>query len=478
MKNTKKIYFNITILIPFILSILWVSIYGTGIYFRDEWYLADSFKQLYDLDLSALWDQHNEHRIVLTKLILYLNYVLGFDTLFIMYLNQFIHLITSFFLAIGIISEMKLSNKLISKSFISLFIFILFAFLFSPTQSDNILWSFQNQWYLCLMGTVLSIIGVHKLKYSWTLPGILISYLSLASWVAIIPVYIIYFIFLYFNLKDSYKNKVIIFILSHLALFIGLLILYLWDLNKTVGLGEILLFLKNPMTFIGYVLAFLGSPMAWSLWSAQVFGVIFLVCFVYLAYINFKQRQLSMGLLLIIWVLAVASLIGLGRLGYGELQALSSRYSTFVLPGWAVICIYIIYLTRSLGKYKTYSIRIVVLAVLLMTYAKGLLLLGDDLRIKKKGLKCYQELVLKKKQGDRNCLKILDKSIANLLSSTETLEKLYGIPSSWKTPYKPSILQKYIRVDLLLEEIIDWIGIEKLYKWDVEGDRGKGRQKH
>ncbi len=475
MKNTKKIYLNITIMIPFILSILWVSIYGTGLYFRDEWYLANSFKQLYDLDLSALWDQHNEHRIVLTKLILYFNYVLGFDTLFTMYLNQFIHLITSFFLAIGIISEMKLSNKLISKSFIYLIIFILFAFLFSPTQSDNILWSFQNQWYLCLMGTVIAIIGVRKLKYSWTLSGILISYLSLSSWVTIIPVYIVYFIFLYFKSKDSDKNKIIIFILSHLSLFAILLVLYLWDLNKTVGYGEMLLFLKDPMAFTGYVLAFLGSPMAWSLWSAQVFGVIFLICFVYLAYINFKQRQLSMSLLLILWVLTAAALIGLGRLGYGELQALSSRYSTFVLLGWAVICIYIIYLTRTLSKYKTYSIKIAVIVLLLMTYAKGLLLLGDDLRIKTHGLKCYQKMVLKKKQGDQNCLKILDKSIGNLLSSTKTLEELYGIPSSWKTPYKPSILQKYIRIDIWLEEMIDWIGIEKLYKWNAEGDRSKGK---
>ncbi len=474
INNSLKYLF---IMSPFLLSLLYIDIYGIGIYFRDEWYLADSFKRLYELDLSALWDQHNEHRIVFTKLILYLNYVLDFDTLFTMYLNQFIHLMISVFLSVSLVSEIKGLSKTnpFSQSLSYLIVFIIFAFLFSPTQSDNILWAFQNQWYLSLMGTVIAIIGLRKFRYSWTLSGIFISYLSLSSWVTIIPVYIIYFIFLYFKSKDSDKNKIILFILSHLSLFAILLVLYLWDLNKTVGLGEMLLFLKDPMTLIGYVLAFLGSPMAWSLWSAQVFGVIFLICFVYLAYINFKQRQLSMSLLLIIWVLTVAFLIGLGRLGYGELQALSSRYSTFVLPGWAVICIYIVYLSRSLGKYKAYSIRIAVLVVLLMTYAKGLLLLGDDLRIKKKGLECYQEMVLKERQGDQKCLKILDKSVANLMTSTKTLKKLYGIPSSWKTPYKPSILQKYIRVDILLEDIIDWMGIEKIYKWNSEGDRSKNK---
>ena len=106
------------------------------------------------------------------------------------------------------------------------------------------------------------------------------------------------------------------------------------------------LFVKRPVAFVGYVFAYLGAPLGWQEagWSIAwgTVGALVLIAATVWLLVSAPARRVDIQpwVLLALWAAGSGALAGIGRLGMGIAQAVSSRYttiSTFFWIGVAVV---------------------------------------------------------------------------------------------------------------------------------------------
>lgn len=329
--------------------------------FWDMWYgYLDFFFRASEGGWKEWWAQHNEHRIVLSRILFWMDLAWFDGTVrFLIAVNYL--LVAGAFLTFRAILRERAGVLARTKpaALTGLFVFIC---LFSWVQYENFVWGFQSQFFLAQWLPLLAF----YLLYQSTVPSpasprqfalaCIVGVLcigTMANGVLALPLMVAYALLQ----RMGWKRIGALALLSVVCLTV-----YFIDYRSTQGHGSVGEFSQRPVKLLQYVLVYLGSPFyhwfgARSLPLAQLFGLVFVV----LSAIktaqclrNPRQHALETCLLtFIVYIGGTALGTGVGRLIFGLTQAATGRYTTPALMGWmALLMLFLPTLLRSLAAWR------------------------------------------------------------------------------------------------------------------------------
>ena len=341
--------------LPPILGLIYIKFFGVNAVFWDQWELVPLIEKMYtgSLNLSDLFSQHNEHRIFFPRIImLILAYMTHYNNIAEMCFSWILSLATMLLIFRMYLLDSGNSTRTLVK-------FIPVAWLlFSFRQYENILWGWQIQIYLCILGFVASIYmleKVDKVDINILLAAFfgVISSFSFINGLLVWPIGLVY-LFLAKKIKGKF---------SLVWAVTGVLVcgIYFYNWIKPPYHPSLFFMLKNPFISMTYFFVNIGSPLSSEKYSAFGNGVLLstLMLFTFIIIIN-KQIIIKniKWVSFILFSLFSSLSLTVGRSGFGIEQALSSRYVTIISLG--IIGIYLIFSDLHSrfenGIYKKYSI--------------------------------------------------------------------------------------------------------------------------
>ena len=327
--------------------------------------------------LSAWWEQHNEHRILLARLFFWvdISWFHG-NGLFLMFSNVLALACTTFMLiwwSRGLLKndhEQQLNRFLVYSCII--------VVCSSWIQHENFSWGFQIQFILAQLLPLISFYFMsifaghsksHKYIYLSYFGGVL-SLLTMGNGVLVLPLLLIQMLFL----KLPPKALVSFGIASLPPIF-----LYFFDYHAVAGHDSIVRVLReNPLGLLEYTAIYFGGPIShlyyleeWKLIVSGVFGTLFIFLAAYKLLPLFKGRlsPLYLGLLIFLGYLAISAIgTGGGRLKFGLDQALSSRYQTPVLLAWVALALLYLPEISRMKRKSFFLLPIIVLNAAFLSY--------------------------------------------------------------------------------------------------------------
>lgn len=326
------------ITLPAILGLIYIKFFGVNVVFWDQWELIPLLEKLYIGTLSPmdLFAQHNEHRLIFPRIImLIIAYLTHYNTVIEMYFSWI-------FAAITLALMFKMYTLDFGNSTFALMKFIPIAWImFSFRQFENILWGWQIQIYLSVLGFVASIYMLEKsekINYSFLISifGGIVSTFSFMNGLIVWPVGLIFIIL------SKMKNKRVFTIAWAL---IGILVwsIYFYNWTKPSYHPSLSFAEENPISGITYLITNVGAPLAFEQSYALLIGIILVISIVILILIMIKNRLITKNakwLSFILFSLMTSLALTIGRSGFGVEQALSSRYVTFTSLG--IVGLYLI----------------------------------------------------------------------------------------------------------------------------------------
>jgi hypothetical protein len=327
--------------------------------FWDMWdgYLG-FFTKVISGDISAWWAQHNEHRIVLARILFWLDLALfagqGWFLIAVNYLLQL--LICILFWKIW--KEVR-SDK---HHWIGYFII---AWLFLWIQNNNLIWGFQSQFILAQLLPLAAFYFLHRAASATTNKHIdfyfalflgVLSIGSMANGILALPLMTGYALVV----RMGWRHTVLLTVLSVIALW-----LYFLDFNAPSGHGSLKQALsETPLDLMAYVLLYVGGPFYY-LFGKGGFGQAIAItagffmiasCALFAWRIVPIAHRTTLPLALLLFILFVGGTAlgtGGGRVIFGIDQALSGRYMTPALMAWAALLL--LYLPKL--EYISQSLR-------------------------------------------------------------------------------------------------------------------------
>jgi hypothetical protein len=324
------------ILSPAVLEAVYIKFFGVNVVSWDQWDFVPYIDKLYShhLTVSDLFSQHNEHRLFFPRIaMLSLAYISNYNNLYEMYFSWVMALLILAIVFLMYKSSFRASTKM-------LMAFIPVSFLaFDLKQFGNILWGFQVQVYLSVIGFVFSIYMLDrssKLDRNFWLAScgsILASY-SFANGLAAWPAGL-FFILL------SGKGKRMAAVWSLIGMLVSGLYFYGWV--KPAASPSVSFIFENPVKAILYFAGNIGSPLGIIIPVAVAIGIIFLIILFLELIILAKSgllKENAKWLALILFSITSSSAMAIFRGGYGLQQALVTRYVTITIL--AIIGVYIL----------------------------------------------------------------------------------------------------------------------------------------
>ncbi len=320
----------------------------SGVPFWDEWNGSLEFISNFGKEnISSIFVQHNEHRIILFRLIALFNYhVLNGQIWFLVAVNLvilvgIIHILFRYF---ALVLESKwITKPQVKISLISILVIIQSSWM----QEQNINWGFQSQF---LLGIYLPLVAFFFLQKYWLSDKKSTFYLAIlfgvlsagtfASGIVVLPLMLLGSLLCKRDPKEVLK-------LSVFALFI--VILYFQGYSTPGQHSNPLASLVfNTLEVLKYTAVYLTSPIIKSI-SERNFAIIILVLigFTYVITSFFfraiiKRNFISGEGVLILPILFLTSFIGLtalGRANFGAREALASRYVSVTLVLYVLIAL-------------------------------------------------------------------------------------------------------------------------------------------
>jgi len=317
--------------------------------FWDMWDGTLGFIQRFDDNAThALLGQHNEHRIVLTRLLFLLEYkVFGGGGLFLIMVNYLCLILICIVFSLALYFRNKSYRT--PRLHIVVACLLMAAWLSLWSQNNNLTWAFQSQFFLAQLVPLLSFLflGRASLDQSLSKPWFwlallsgLLSYGTMANGVATLPLLALGA--LVFRMGGV--RTTILAIAAAIALK-----LYFTGYQSPGGHGSLSESLMNhPVGMMLFVFRYLGSPFFYIFGMTPIAskfalfgGAGFVIVTASLAALVVRGRKLhyiSLGLLLFtIYIGLTAFVTSGGRLSFGQEAALASRYTTPALMGWAAL---------------------------------------------------------------------------------------------------------------------------------------------
>ncbi len=318
--------------------------------FWDMWdgYL-DFYLKASQGDGSVWWAQHNEHRILWSRVLFWLD-IRWFDGAgaFLIVTNYMLAGIAALVFCPVLAWSLPGRSMRVVRWSLSLFIL---GWVFSWSQSENFTWGFQSQFFLAQLLPLCAFVMLYRsaepqasrIIFVWACALGLASLGTMANGVIVLPLMV---------LCAALLRVGMLRIMVLLALAAGGIYLYFHQYVSHSATNEsMLVVLAAHPTEIGRgLLVYLGSPffylMRKSSHSVQIAagaGFVLLVTSVVWALAAARRgRQTGLRLALLTYLLFIggtALATSIGRLQFGPDQILSSRYSTPAIMAWATFLI-------------------------------------------------------------------------------------------------------------------------------------------
>jgi hypothetical protein len=306
---------------------------------EDSWAMVPLFQKVghHSLAISDLWHQHNEHRIFFPLLLLLANaYATHWNTVAEILIG-FAFSIVSIGLILAMLRRSLGNTRLgiVASALVA-------AWFFSPIQWENWTWGWQLEWFMCVAGFIVSTFlllsfletrGATKRRTLLVLAAVaaFVSTFSLASGIF---TWLIGALILAVS-KQRIKTT-IIWVAAGLAS--AALYYYHYIPGVTPEGSQPKVLVHNPVGFFKFILAYLGGmigPSNKELHVAYMAGAFLIFCLLLMLYLVWQRRNklkpyLPWLALIAMGILCAAS-TAYGRLGFGVMSSLSSRYTAFSL---------------------------------------------------------------------------------------------------------------------------------------------------
>jgi hypothetical protein len=349
-----KLFYSLSLFIfVFLSQYLIIDFYGVNIPYMDQW---DAEAELYirylnnTLSLSFLIEPHNEHRILLTRIFNLVLFILndGWNPKLNMHFQSILVSLISLLLYKFLTKSSKDKIYLFCQWLIILSAFSSFYYF------ENILWSFQNQFYWMLLLLLLVFIIYQSQLNTFKLSLIcLLAFLGIFTIASGVLISLFSLIILtYFNftnrIRKKYKLFIYILVLITLIGFLFQVKVEEHSILKSHDFSEfitgILIILGWPNAYFNFL--FIPVTLLFMLSNFRFLGRIF-----YSKSLFINKKELLI-LFLLGWVLLQILSISYGRARAG---VLSSRYLitySLLLP----VLFYFVYFNSKLNLFKIYSI--------------------------------------------------------------------------------------------------------------------------
>jgi hypothetical protein len=349
------IYFVLTTIIGMINSY-------TPVPFWDMWggtlgfYIAHR-----DGDTSIWWSQHNEHRIVLSRILFWLDYELfGGNSVFLFVINAVLA-------CVSVLLFYQFSRDLLTAHFpeqrqrlqLLLWVFtaLICAWLFQWMQDQNFAWAFQSQFFLAQLMPLLAFYLLSRAvnagadQRGWCIAACVAGVASagtMANGILALPLMTMYAL----AIRQPRTRVGLLAVMSVLTLF-----LYFFDYASPVshGAGEQSAF-AQPLLWIHYAFLYLGTPFYMlfgednaGLTAALIATSVMAVVSITFLTVTLRDlwirrhpvdaaRVITLALVFyLMYLVGTAFGTGSGRLVFGVSQALQPRYTTPALMAWAAV---------------------------------------------------------------------------------------------------------------------------------------------
>lgn len=323
--------------LAYLLYLLWM--YAVDVPFGDQWELVPLLEAATAgrLTFTDLWRPHNEHRILFPRLLMLgLAMVSGWNT----HLER----LASVLMACGILGMLAAHFRApIARSRMSAWAIPVFAvLLFSVTQWENWLWGWQVAVLMNVTAVVGMVLTLSRPRVGWpqvAAAGVLatVATLSFATGTMAWPIGLMGLAWR----RSPHRWRYVGAWCVAMAV-VG--VAFLYDLDRGPGRPSLLANLAwspGSLWHMGvYVTKYLGAPLSRRPDVAPLLGLGALIGFVGLVWSRLKRTDdgSAMGpTLLALYPVAAGLMTGLGRVGFGTNQAMSSRYITIASLFWVAL---------------------------------------------------------------------------------------------------------------------------------------------
>lgn len=350
--------------IPLIYLIFIVIKFKVDVPFWDQWELVPLLEKYYQgtVGFSDLWAQHNEHRPLFPRLImLILAKISNWDITY--------ELAVNILLALGILGAIVYQ---INKSLMTnLLLPIISLMIFSLAQAENWLWGWQIQFFLNIFAVVVGFIiltnpPLTRLSFVLTLIlGIIATY-SVANGLLFWPIGLL---MLLLNCDNQNRR---IYITAWLFISVIVFLSYFYTYHQPEQHPSLFFVFYRPLVFISYVLTYLGALLStFNTEGAFIFGLLGVSIFSLTPWILIKAKKMNLQTLLPLislglYAIGTAVITGIGRAGFGALQAKSFRYVAFSSLFWVINVILLYLLGTKQRVFRLLSIISIVAVVFLV----------------------------------------------------------------------------------------------------------------
>lgn len=299
-------------------------------------------------DTTAWWSQHNEHRIVLSRLLFWIDLRIFDGTSWFLILANYL-LAFATWITLCVISKSVLQGDKLATSR-TIYAGVTLALIFSWIQKDNLTWAFQSQMFAGTLLPMLAFMLFYQanittgkrstLYFIGSLVAGTIASGTMMNGLAVLPIMVVLGMLL-----RAPKAKLGLVV----TLAIAISILYLWGANRSSSFFRSLL--EQPLDVLKFFLAYVGAPAHFifqdELAAAIIAGTIIILGLLSAVFTGLRKSidnkavyvVLAISLYLTLSCLAVAG----SRIGWGVAYAFTSRYMTTVLALWAAMMLLLLH---------------------------------------------------------------------------------------------------------------------------------------
>lgn len=307
---------------------------------------------------SAWWRQHNEHRVLLSRILFWLDYRFFSGIGIFLILMNYVIVAAGVWVFWIVLRDTENGGRSV-QSRRALALFIAGALLFW-SQDNNLTWGFQSQFFLAQLLPMCALLwlgrsiqhGDNSRDFAIACFFGVLSTGTMANGVLALPLMFLYALLLRINLRR----------IALLAVLTALcLTAYFATYVSPPAHGHLSEALRDqPLHLLAYTMAYLGSPFYYMVGKGTFGGAVAALAgsalalgsaWVSLRLVrNARQAPISMALLIfILYIGGTAFGTAGGRLIFGLQSAVSSRYTTPALMAWSAFIV-VLYLNTNLWR--------------------------------------------------------------------------------------------------------------------------------